>query len=591
MNGEAMQSTYNQLTELVEHHLAVIYNDIELAQSYQEIASQLLDTMGFKEDVQMTPPLRHHNNWTQEDAVLITYGDSIESPGEKPLSTLHTFLTNCCAKNINSVHILPFFPYSSDDGFSVIDYSSVNESLGDWEDIKRIASDFRLMSDVVINHCSSRSAWFDNFIKGEGPGSDFFFTASPDEDLSNVVRPRISPLLRETETATGIEHVWCTFSHDQVDFDFRNPKVLQTFVSIIRQYLDNGVRIFRLDAVAFLWKKIGTSSINLEQTHEAVRLLRTLIEYAQPDAIIITETNIPNRENLAYLGNANEAHAIYNFSLPPLLVNTLITGDCHYLKSWLMSMPPAQNGTTYFNFIASHDGIGLRPAEGLLEDEELTVLVNTMQNFGGRISWRASENGQQKAYEINIALYDALQGTTKGTDKWGFQRFMCAHAIMLGLEGIPGIYIHSLLATSNDYERVKNTSHNRAINRHKWQYDALQEQLESPYSQHHRVLNAMGDLLTIRRQQVAFHPNATQFTLQLGSKIFGFWRQSIDRRQSIFCLSNICDETQEVHLSDINLVGTDEWIDLITKQPIYATDCSLELAPYQTMWISNLPKR
>jgi sucrose phosphorylase len=586
-----MQSTYDQLTELVEHHLAVIYNEVELAVTYQEFAQDLLDTMGFKKDVEITPPLRHHNNWTQEDAVLITYGDSIESPGEKPLRTLHTFLTKSCSNHLNSVHILPFFPYSSDDGFSVIDYSSVNESLGDWDDIKRIATDFRLMSDVVINHCSSRSAWFANFVKGEGPGSDFFFTASPEEDLSNVVRPRTSPLLRETETATGIEHVWCTFSHDQVDFDFRNPKVLQTFVSIIRQYLDNGVRLFRLDAVAFLWKKIGTACINLEQTHEAVRLLRTLIEYAQPDVIIITETNIPNRENLAYLGNANEAHAIYNFSLPPLLVNTLITGDCHYLKSWLMSMPPAQNGTTYFNFIASHDGIGLRPAEGLLADEELTVLVNTMQNFGGRISWRASENGQQKAYEINIALYDALQGTTKGTDKWGFQRFMCAHAIMLGLEGIPGIYIHSLLATGNDYERVKNTSHNRAINRHKWQYDALQEQLESPYSQHHRVLNAMKELLTIRRQQVAFHPNATQFTLQLGSKIFGFWRQSIDRRQSIFCISNICDEVQEVHLSDINLVGTDEWIDLMTQQPIFATDNLIELAPYQTMWISNLPKR
>ncbi|GAC25181.1 MAG: alpha-amylase [Alteromonadaceae bacterium] len=591
MNGEAMQSTYDQLTELVEHHLAVIYNEVELSVTYQTFAQDLLTTMGFKKDVLITPPLRHHNNWTQEDAVLITYGDSIESPGEKPLTTLYTFLNESCAKNLNSVHILPFFPYSSDDGFSVIDYSSVNEALGDWEDIKRIATDFRLMSDVVINHCSSRSAWFDNFIKGEGPGSDFFYTASPDEDLSNVVRPRTSPLLRETETAKGIEHVWCTFSHDQVDFDFRNPKVLETFVSIIRQYLDNGVRLFRLDAVAFLWKKLGTPCINLEQTHEVVRLLRTLIEHAQPDVIIITETNIPNRENLAYLGNANEAHAIYNFSLPPLLVNTLITGDCHYLKSWLMSMPPAQNGTTYFNFIASHDGIGLRPAEGLLEDEELTVLVNTMQNFGGRISWRASEHGQQKAYEINIALYDALQGTTKGTDKWGFQRFMCAHAIMLGLEGIPGIYIHSLLATGNDYERVKNTSHNRAINRHKWQYAELQKQLASPYSQHQRVLKAMGELLTIRRQQVAFHPNATQFTLQLGSKVFGFWRQSIDRRQSIFCISNICDEIQEIHLSDINLVGTDEWIDLMTQQPIYAADSFIELAPYQTMWISNLPKR
>ncbi len=589
-NGDVMQSTYNQLTELVEHHLAVIYNDVELPLSYQALAQDLLSTIGLSENQDIPPPLRHHNNWTQQDAVLITYGDSIEEAGVKPLKTLHKFLNERCIDNLNSVHILPFFPYSSDDGFSVIDYSSVNESLGDWVDIKRIATDFRLMSDVVINHCSARSAWFDNFIKGEGLGSDFFYTASPDEDLSNVVRPRTSPLLRETETATGMQHVWCTFSHDQVDFDFRNPKVLQTFVSIIRQYLDNGVRLFRLDAVAFLWKKIGTNCINLEQTHEVVRLLRTLIEHAQSDVIIITETNIPNRENLAYLGNANEAHAIYNFSLPPLLVNTLITGDCHYLKSWLMSMPPAQNGTSYFNFIASHDGIGLRPAEGLLADEELTVLVNTMQNFGGRVSWRASENGQQKAYEINIALYDALQGTTKGTDKWGFQRFICAHAIMLGLEGIPGIYIHSLLATGNDYERVKNTSHNRAINRHKWQYGELQEQLASPYSQHHRVLKAMGELLTIRRRQVAFHPNATQFTLQLGNHIFGFWRQSIDRRQSIFCLSNISDEPQEIHLSDINLVGTDQWLDLMTQQPIYASQSSIVLAPYQTMWISNLPK-
>ncbi|WP_199271405.1 sugar phosphorylase [Paraglaciecola sp. L1A13] len=585
-----MQSTYKELTELVEHHLAVIYNEVELSQSYQEVARDLLTTMEFSEDKDITRPLRHHNNWTQQDAVLITYGDSIEEEGVKPLKTLHKFLKQSCTQHINSVHILPFFPYSSDDGFAVIDYSSVNESLGDWTDIKSIAKDFRLMSDVVINHCSSRSAWFDNFIKGEGVGSDFFYTAIPEDDLSNVVRPRTSPLLRETETANGMEHVWCTFSHDQVDFDFRNPKVLQAFVSIIRQYLDNGVRLFRLDAVAFLWKKVGTSCINLEQTHEVVRLLRTLIEYAQPDVIIITETNIPNRENLAYLGNANEAHAIYNFSLPPLLVNTLITGDCHYLKSWLMSMPPAQNGTTYFNFIASHDGIGLRPAEGLLEDEELTVLVNTMQNFGGRVSWRASENGQQKAYEINIALYDALQGTTKGPDKWGFQRFICAHAIMLALEGIPGIYIHSLLATGNDYERVKNTSHNRAINRHKWQYDELQKQLASTFSQHHKVLNAMGDLLTIRRQQVAFHPNATQFTLQLGTQIFGFWRQSIDRRQSIFCINNISDEPQEIHLTDINLVGTDEWLDLLTKQPIYATDHTVELAPYQSMWISNLPK-
>jgi sucrose phosphorylase len=536
----------------------------------------------------LVEPKRHHNNWDQKDVMLITYGDSIATSGEKPLHSLHSFLKKYCGGAINSVHLLPFFPYSSDDGFSVIDYSSVNEALGDWDDIQAISQDYRVMSDVVINHCSSRSLWFENFIKGEGPGSDFFFTASLEDDVSNVVRPRTSDLLRLTETKHGEKQVWCTFSHDQVDFDFRNPAVLDTFVSIIRQYLDSGIRIFRLDAVAFLWKKVGTDCINLEQTHEVVRLLRILIEHAVSDAVIITETNIPNRQNLTYFGNANEAHGIYNFSLPPLLVNTLVTGSCKHIKAWLGSMPPAQNGTFFFNFIASHDGIGLRPAEGLLEDQELTALVNTMQNFGGRISWRTSEDGKQKAYEINIALYDALQGTVKGPDKWGLDRFICAYSIMFGLEGIPGIYIHSLLGTGNDYEKVKNTSHNRSINRHKWDYTELQKQLDSPYSQHSKVHVRMIKLLNIRKEQSAFHPNATQFTLQLGDQIFGFWRQSMDRRQSIFCIYNVTDEPQNLRLSDMNLIGTDNWFDLISGHTMSLENLEYQLTPYQSMWISNI---
>jgi sucrose phosphorylase len=250
-------------------------------------------------------------------------------------------------------------------------------------------------------------------------------------------------------------------------------------------------------------------------------------------------------------------------------------------------MPPAQNGTFFFNFIASHDGIGLRPAEGLLDDKELTNLVNTMQNFGGRISWRQSENGEQKAYEINIALFDALQGTTKGTDKWGLERFICAHAVMFGLEGIPGLYIHSLLGTGNDYERVKNTSHNRSINRHKWDFEALEGLLKDESSQQAKVYKRMTELLSIRKKQPAFHPNATQFTLQLGDKIFGFWRQSLMRNQSIFCVYNMSDEPQMLRLVDLNLIGTDEWLDLISNEKIALEDLEYELRPYQSLWITN----
>lgn len=576
------------------HLLELIYHDTDIQISFEEFAHQLLQEMRLSDECKVAASNDQSmpsDLWDQTTTIMITYGDSFLSNKQKPLSTLKHFLDEYCEGLINSVHILPFFPYSSDDGFAVMDFSVVNESLGDWSDIQNISQDYRLMADLVINHCSSRSFWFQNFIKGEGPGYDYFYTESLDADLSQVVRPRTSSLLRETQTNKAIQYVWCTFSHDQVDLDFRNPQVLIQFIKIIRQYLDMGVRIFRLDAIAFLWKKVGSPSINLEETHNVVRLLRLLIENAKSDAIIITETNIPNRENLSYFGNANEAHCVYNFALPPLLVNTLLTGNSHYLKLWLMSMPPAQLGTTYFNFIASHDGIGLRPVEGILDDDETKLLVETLQEFGGKVSWRALDNERgepiHQPYEINISLFDALQGTLKGKDELGIKRFICAHNIMFGLEGIPGIYVHSLLATRNDNHRMEHTGHNRSINRHQWQYDDLEALLGGSDNHHHIIFAELKRLLAIRQNQKAFHPNAEQFTLHLGDSIFAYWRQSHDREQSIFCISNISDSVQEFMLSDINLSSSENWYDLITGKKMISQETLIQMLPYQTLWISN----
>ena len=580
-----MSSDLQALLQRVSLHVEAIYRDVESINNYQAIAEEILNASGIDQDASMEEGFVDY--WDQSDVAMITYADTIRQKDRLPFQVLHKFLDEYLKDSINIVHILPFFPFSSDDGFAVMDYVSVNEAHGSWNDVRSIAEDYHLMADLVINHCSSRSRWFENFRKGEEPGKDYFYTASPDDDLSKVVRPRTNELLTEVETATGAKFVWCTFSHDQVDLDFSNPKVLLEFIGIIRFYLDQGVRIFRLDAVAFLWKVIGTNCLNLEPTHEIVRLLRTLIEKIRPDALIITETNIPNRENLAYFGNANEAHSIYNFSLPPLLLNTLITGNCHHLKQWMMSMPPAQIGTAYFNFIASHDGIGLRPAKGLLSNEEIDTLIKTMESFGGKISWRTGLDGEMRPYEINIALYDALQGTDCGKDQLGEDRFICAHAIMLALEGIPAFYIHSLVGTSNDYERLESTKRNRTINRHRWQFEEISQELNDSNSQHSRVYHRLQLLIKIRRQQAAFHPNATQFTLHLGNEIFGFWRQSMDRRQSIFCISNISLNAQSLPLSDINLISTESWRDLISGETIGEIDGVLELEPYQTCWITN----
>jgi sucrose phosphorylase len=570
-----------ELHTRVNNHIGQIYPDIDAA----ELGSRLINGMGL--DKSCAEPEQHKNHWDEQDIAVITYANTFDRDNEVQLQTLKRFLSDRLKETISIVHILPFFPFSSDDGFSVIDYTQVNESYGDWGDIEDIASEFKLMSDLVINHCSSRSRWFEQLKIAEEPGKHYFFQASPDDDLSQVVRPRTNPILKEVTTLEGDVFVWCTFSHDQVDLDFSNPDVLLEFVNIIRLYLEYGVKVFRLDAIAFLWKEIGTNCINLPQTHEIVRLLRTLIEHHTNDAIIITETNIPNRENLSYFGNANEAHMVYNFPLPPLLLHTLLTGSSKHLKTWLMSMPPAMMGTTYFNFIASHDGIGLRPVEGLLSEDEIQNLVTTMESFGGYISWRALDNGENKPYEINITLYDALKGTEAcGKDEWQQQRFICAHVIMLSLEGVPAFYIHSLLATENDYEKFKNTNNNRAINRHNWDFDYLETLLASD-THHAAIFKELKRIVSIRKQQPAFHPNATQFTLQLGDEICGVWRQNLNRDQSIFAISNVTDQEQQIILSDINLIETDDWIDLLSNTVIEENKTELILKPYQSVWLSN----
>lgn len=577
-----MNAATQQLHHRMVEHLTLLYPKLDLPL----LANRLIDTMGLQPD--QAAPQRHRNLWNQQDTLLISYGNSIISEGEKPLVTLKKFIDQRLKPAISAVHILPFFPYSSDDGFSVMDYLEVNSSLGDWEDITAIANDYKLMSDLVINHMSARSRWFDNFVKRIDPGKDYFFEVSPDADISQVVRPRSSPLLTEVETQDGTRYVWCTFSADQVDLNFKNPEVLIEFVNIIRTYLEQGVKIFRLDAVAFLWKQPGTPSIHLQETHEIIKLIRTLVEHHSDDAIIITETNVPNRENLTYFGNANEAHVIYNFSLPPLLLYTLLSGDCRHLKTWLMSMPPAQAGTTYLNFIASHDGIGLRPLDGLVSDVERNDMVSAVHGFGGKVTFRKSREGGDKPYELNIALYDALRGTmATGPDQFQQQRFICAHIIMLALEGIPALYIHSLLATENDYDKVEHSGNNRAINRHVWDIERLTAQLEDPHSHHQQAFSRLLEVLIIRRNQPAFHPNATQFTLHLGTEVFAFWRQSLQREQSIFCLNNITDQPQTINLSDINLISTDQWFDLLGGDIYQEADEQLILTPYQSVWLSN----
>ncbi len=581
---DVLSLTKQEFHKRLSSHVECIYGK----ENTEDIVNRILDVFVDLQPADLNVEADFVNQaWNESDIYLITYGNSFFYDSQKPLHVLYQFLMKYMKGVVSTVHILPFFPYSSDDGFAVTDYKQVNPELGDWNDINRIAQQFDLMADLVINHISSKSDWFQQFLNNKKPGSEYFIEADHTDDIAKVVRPRASELIQTVESPLGQKKVWCTFSADQVDLDFSNPDLFLEFISILRFYMEQGVRTIRLDAVAFLWKQLGTSCINLSQTHEIVKVLRLIIERYFSRALFITETNIPNIENLKYFGNSNEAHIIYNFSLPPLLLNAMWAGNSDYLVRWSMSLPPAPLGCTYLNFTASHDGIGLRPAEGMLSDSEIDSLVSGMRDFGGEVTSRAISDSGERPYEINITWMSAMQGTSAGKDGYQIERFLCSQIVMLGLEGIPAFYIHSLLAGENDYEKLAATNHKRSINRGQWDLEEVDSILSDYTSNSCKVFYELRRLIKVRSKQAAFHPNATQYTLHLGQSVFGFWRQSVNRDQSIFAIHNITNASQEISLANINLICTDTWIDLIAWDTIDLTGGVLVLKPYQCVWITN----
>ncbi|MEC7379121.1 MAG: alpha-amylase family glycosyl hydrolase, partial [Pseudomonadota bacterium] len=360
------------------------------------------------------------------DRMLICYGDSVRDEPGMPLSALRQFATQYLQNSISTIHILPFFPSSSDDGFAVIDYQTVRRDLGDWSDINALSADFDLMFDLVINHCSRENLWFADFVGGREPGCDYFHEMPSMVGLESVVRPRNSPLLTHVHTYQGIKRVWTTFSDDQIDLNFANPEVLCEFVHILFSYIAQGARFIRLDAIAFLWKELSTSSINLEQTHCVVRVLRALIDEMQTRTLLLTETNLPHNENVSYFGSRDEAHLVYQFSLAPLILYSYLFNDGQYLGQWAEQLEPPPAGCSFVNFIASHDGIGLRPLEGLVPASDIQRLTDAAHERGGFAAMRSADDGTETVYELNIALFSAFGGTAKN-----IPAYLGAHQLML----------------------------------------------------------------------------------------------------------------------------------------------------------------
>jgi glycosidase len=579
------------------HLLRFLYGDREGKRTWDQLRTLLDGFRGSAGRLAIQSAFRP-GVLTEKDAILIVYADQITRPGENPLHTLAYFLESKTGNAFSSIHILPFFPYSSDDGFSVIDYHQVDPKLGNWEDLNRLSRSYRLMVDGVINHVSRQSEWFQSFLQDLPPYRDFFIAVDPGADLSGVVRPRALPPLTEVQTAMGQKWVWTTFSADQIDLNYSNPQVLLTILEILLFYVAQGVEIIRLDAIAYLWKEIGTPCIHLPQTHAVVKLIRAVLDAVAPGVLLITETNVPHQENISYFGKAiprlnrtDEAQMVYQFSLAPLILHTFRTGSAEVLSTWVKQLKTPLPACAFFNFIASHDGIGVRPAEGILGRQEIEALVEQALAHGGQVSYKTNSDGSKSAYELNITLYDMLNDPAQPDLQLDVQRFLASQAIMLSTAGVPGIYFHSLIGARNCQSCYQRTGRARSINREKFTLPEILNRLDDLNGHESLIFLGYLHLLNQRRLSPAFHPQAEQHVLDIDKRVFALVRNHPGSRDLILCLVNVTSQTLDVNFKpdEWMIPHSMKWIDLISSNVYQLGDTrvSLELQPYQSMWLHN----
>ncbi len=497
----------------------------------------------YKDRIQPFPNAKEYD---QSDVILITYGDMIQKEGEKPLKTLRKFLNEKAAGLINSVHVLPFFPYSSDDGFSVIDFREVDPDLGEWDDIVKLGNDFNLMVDLVANHVSAESEWFRKYKQGLAPFKTYFIEVEPGTDLSKVFRPRALPLLKTVETNDGEKQVWTTFSQDQIDLNYANYQVLLEVIDILLLYIEKTAKYIRLDAIAYIWKEIGTSCIHLMEAHWIVQIMRNLLDFIAPFGKLITETNVPHKENVSYFGDGtNEAKMVYNFSLPPLILHAFHTQNANHLTQWADELIVPSEYVAFFNFLASHDGIGVMPLRGILENDEILELAHRIEKLGGYVSFKTNSDGSESPYELNINFFDALGNpdiNSKDEDTQ-IQKFVCAHGVLFSLKGVPGIYFHSLFGSTGWPEGVEKSGQKRKTNREKLKLNNLISELKNENSRRAKIFSKLSSLLEVRRQNKAFDPQSRQSILDIDKRLFCLLRNQDNFIEMVLCINNFSPET------------------------------------------------
>ncbi len=448
---------------------------------------------------------------------LITYADRLggDLPG------LKAALDGPLYGLFGGVHVLPFFrPFDgADAGFDPEDHTEVDERLGSWDDIAALARGYELTVDVIINHISSSSARFLDWL-AQGAHSDYdgmfltfagaFPEGATEADLMRLYRPRPGLPFTPYTLGDGTKRlVWTTFTPQQIDLDVRHPQTRAYLVRVLDRLAEARATRVRLDAVGYAVKTPGLTSFMTPETFAFIDEITGWCHERHLDVLVEVHSFFTQQVQIA-----RRVDRVYDFALPPLVLHALTAVDAGPLLTWLGLRPP--NAVTVLD---THDGIGVidvgadatdRSRPGLLTPEQIDTLVETIHTNSGGTSRQATGAAASNLdlYQVNCTFYDALGGHD--------DRYLMARAIQFWAPGIPQVYYVGLLAGSNDMELLARSNVGRDVNRHHYSWPEMETELERP------VVQALARLIRFRNTHPAFDGQVEYFGG--GSQLVMTWR-------------------------------------------------------------------
>lgn len=433
---------------------------------------------------------------------LISYVDRLGGTVAQTTEVLHSVF----GRAVGGVHLLPFFtPFDgADAGFDPTDHTQVDPRLGTWADIQRLAVDFDVVVDVIVNHVSSESEAFQDFVaRGEASDyADMFLTFSsvfPDgateAELTEIYRPRPGLPFTPIKINGELRLIWTTFTPQQIDIDVRSAHGAAYLTQILHILAESGVSMVRLDAVGYAIKAPGTPSFMTPKTFAFIADLT-----AQAHALGIEVLVEVHSYYQSQLEIASAVDWVYDFALPPLVLYSFYTRDLEPLRTWIGLRP--NNSITVLD---THDGIGvidvgpdaITGKPGLLTASQIDELVEGIHQATegeSRLATGAAASNLD-IYQVNSTFYDALARND--------QHYLGARGIQFFLPGIPQVYYVGALAGHNDLELLERTGVGRDINRHVYTADDIAAAAERP------VVAALLALMTLRNEHPAFNGSFT----------------------------------------------------------------------------------